>query len=354
MKTRVCRLYGQNDLRIETDEVAAPGVGEVLVGIAAGGICGSDMHYLSDGGIGTIRVREPIILGHEASGRVLATGDGVADLSAGDAVAINPSRPCGHCTYCAEGLRMHCLNMRFSGSAMLMPHQQGLFRDRVIVDAQQCIKLPQSADLGAVACAEPLAVCLHAGKMAGDMAGKRVLVTGAGPIGILCVAVALQAGASEVVVTDLHDATLSVATEMGATRVINVADAPVGMERYFEEKGHFHVAFECSAAAPAIKSAIASLRPRGTLVQVGVVGDTPMPVNAMVAKEIRVQGTHRFDEEFAQAVDAIVSGRINVTPIITMRYPLEEAEEAFRMAADRRRAVKVHLAFDESIAKPGT
>ena len=107
MQTRVCRLYGAKDLRIETEEVAAPGPGQVLVAVAAGGICGSDMHYMSDGGIGTIRVREPIILGHEASGRVMAVGAGVTGLTPGDPVALNPSRPCGDCAYCAEGLPMH-------------------------------------------------------------------------------------------------------------------------------------------------------------------------------------------------------------------------------------------------------
>src|SRR6056297_468274 len=117
MKTRVCRLYGQDDLRIDTETAAEPGAGQVLLAVAAGGICGSDMHYLMDGGIGTIRVREPIILGHEASGRVLAVGEGVTSPRPGDPVAINPSRPCGDCTYCAEGLPMHCLNMRFRGSA---------------------------------------------------------------------------------------------------------------------------------------------------------------------------------------------------------------------------------------------
>lgn len=346
MKTRVCRLYGQNDLRIETDDVAAPGAGQVLLAIAAGGICGSDMHYLSDGGIGTIRVREPIILGHEASGRVLAVGQGVDGLATGDKVAINPSRPCGACSYCTEGLPMHCLNMRFNGSAMRLPHEQGLFRDRINVQAAQCIKLPDDADLGAVACAEPLAVCLHAAKMAGDIEGKRVLVTGAGPIGILCVAAAAKAGASEIVVTDLHDTVLDVARQMGATRVINVARDGAEMERYADDKGYFDVAFECSAAAAAIRSAIAALRPRGVLVQVGVVGDTPMPINAMVAKELHVQGTHRFHEEFADAVDAIVSGRIDVSPIVTKRYPLEQATDAFRTAADRSRSVKVHLSFN--------
>ena len=346
MKTRVCRLYGQNDLRIETEDVAEPGPGQVLLGIAAGGICGSDMHYLSDGGIGTIRVREPIILGHEASGRVLAVGEGVDGLAPGDPVAINPSRPCGSCEYCAEGLPMHCLEMRFNGSAIRLPHEQGLFRDRLVVEAGQCIPLPEGADLGAVACSEPLAVCLHAARMAGDIKGKRVLVTGAGPIGILCAAAAAEAGAAEIVVTDLHGATLAVAKEMGATRVINVSRDGAEMERYAEGKGYFHVAFECSAAAPAIRSAIAALRPRGILVQVGVVGDTPMPINALVAKEIRLQGTHRFHEEFAAAVEAITSGRIDVRPIVTTRYPLEDAAEAFRTAADRSRAVKVHLTFE--------
>lgn len=346
MQTRVCRLYGANDLRIETEEVAAPGPGQVLVAVAAGGICGSDMHYLSDGGIGTIRVREPIILGHEASGRVMAVGKGVTGLTPGDPVALNPSRPCGDCAYCTEGLPMHCLNMRFNGSAMRLPHEQGLFRDRIVVEAAQCIPLPEGADLGAVACAEPLAVCLHAARMGGEIAGKRVLVTGAGPIGALCVAIAAREGASEIVVTDLQDATLEVARAMGATRTINVAKDPDAMEAYAADKGHFHTVFECSAAAPAIRSAIATLRPRGTLVQVGVVGDTPMPINALVAKEINVQGTHRFHEEFAEAVEAITSGSIDVGPIITASFPLEEAAEAFAVAADRTKSVKVHLTFE--------
>lgn len=345
MKTRVCRLYGQNDLRIETDDVAVPQEGEVLLAIAAGGICGSDMHYVSDGGIGTIRVREPIILGHEASGRVLSVGRGVTGLTVDDGVAINPSRPCGTCGYCAEGLPMHCLEMRFSGSAMRLPHEQGLFRDKIIVQAEQCIRLPEGSDLGAVACAEPLAVCLHAARMAGDIAGKRVLITGAGPIGSLCAAIAANAGAAEVVVTDLQDAVLDVARRMGATRTINVARDGAEMERYGADKGYFHLAFECSAAAPAIKSAVTALRPRGVLVQVGVAGDTPMPVNALVGKEIRLQGTHRFHEEFAEAVEAITTGRIDVRPMITGRYPLDQATEAFAAAGDRSRSVKVHLEF---------
>jgi len=199
--------------------------------------------------------------------------------------------------------------------------------------------------VGEVACAEPLAVCLHAARMAGDLSGKRVLVTGAGPIGTLCAAIAAQAGAAEVMVTDLEEAALDVARAMGATRTVNVARDSVEIDRYAEQKGHFHVAFECSAAGPAIASAIRALRPRGILVQVGVTSDTPMPINALVAKEIRLQGTHRFHGEFAEAVRAITTHRIDVKPMITMRYPLEQATEAFRVAADRSRAVKVHIIF---------
>lgn len=345
MQTRVCRLYGQNDLRVETESVPDPAQGQVLLEIVAGGICGSDMHYLSGGGIGTIRVREPIILGHEASGRVLGIGPGVTGLAEGDAVAINPSRPCGTCRYCCEGLHMHCLNMRFNGSAMRLPHEQGLFRDCLIVDAGQCIKVPADADLGAVACAEPLAVCLHAAHLAGELAGKRVLITGAGPIGALCTAIAAQQGASEIVVTDLQDAALGVATRMGATRVINVMRESAVMADYEAEKGYFDLAFECSAAEPAIRSAVAALRPRGTMVQVGVAGDTSVPMNALVAKEITVQGTFRFNEEFGLAVDAITAGQIDVRPMVTHCFPLEQAREAFATATDRSQSVKVHLNF---------
>ncbi|MFA8386298.1 MAG: L-idonate 5-dehydrogenase [Pelagibaca sp.] len=345
MKTRVCRLYGQNDLRIDTETASEPGEGQVLLAVASGGICGSDMHYLSEGGIGTIRVREPIILGHEASGRVVGTGPGVTGLAEGDAVAINPSRPCGTCLFCAESMQMHCLNMRFNGSAMRLPHEQGLFRDRLVVDAVQCIKVPNDTDLTALACAEPLAVCLHAAQLAGDLAGKRILITGAGPIGALCTAVSAQRGATEIVVTDLQDAALGVAARMGATRCINVRREGATMAEYETNKGYFDLVFECSAAEPAIRSAIAALRPRGTMVQVGVAGDTPMPMNALVAKELKLQGSFRFHEEFGQSVAAITTGQIDVLPMVTHRFPLEQAQDAFAVATDRAKSVKVHLTF---------
>ncbi len=350
MNTRICRLHGQGDIRIETIPVINPAPGEALIAIAAGGICGSDLHYYQDGGFGPIRVREPIILGHEAAGVVLVVGAGVTGLSEGERVAVNPSRPCGACTFCRQGLPVHCLSMRFNGSALRFPHEQGLFRDKIVVDARQCIPIGDAVAFSEAACCEPLAVCLHARRMAGPLAGKNVLITGAGPIGALCAGVAAEAGAAEIVVTDLQDFTLAVASQMGATQVINVARNPEDLDAYAAEKGHFDVAFECSAAAPAIASAIATLRPQGQLVQVGVTGDAPVPINALVGKEITLQGTHRFDVEFAEAVGMIAQRRIDVSPIVTGTYPLEQATEAFDAAGQRSRAVKIQIVFDGGVA----
>lgn len=345
MQTRVCRLYGQDDLRIDTEATPDPIGDEVLVRVGAGGVCGSDMHYYFEGGIGQIRVREPIILGHEAAGTIVALGPDVSGLSVGQKVAINPSHPCGECSYCQQNLQQHCLNMKFFGSAMPMPHIQGAFRDLVNVRQDQCIAVCHDTDIGKAACAEPLAVCLHAVARAGDLSGKKVLITGAGPIGSLCAAAARLAGAREIVVTDLQDFALNVARKMGATHIVNIAQDPDGLKPYEVEKGQFDVCLECSAAPAALHTAIAVLRPQGVLVQVGVAGEMPVPFNPLVAKELTITGTFRFHAEFSQAVQMIDRGEIDVTPIITQTFPLQDAKSAFEVARDRKQSVKVQLSF---------
>ncbi|WP_108258872.1 L-idonate 5-dehydrogenase [Mangrovicoccus ximenensis] len=349
MTIRIARLHGQRDLRVETLEEPAAGPGEVVVAIGAGGICGSDIHYFADGGIGTIRVREPIIIGHEAAGTVVSLGEGVEGLSVGDRVAVNPSHPCGECKFCQAGDHQHCMSMRFKGSAMFLPHEQGFFRDRLAIGAGQCYPVAEGVPMAEAALAEPLAVCrravTRAMAIAGSLEGKRVLVTGAGPIGALCVALAKHFGASEVVVTDLQDATLAVAKEVGATRTVNVATNAGDLAEYEAEKGQFDLVFECSAALPALRTAIACTRPLGTIVQVGVMGDTPVPFNMLVAKELNLVGSHRFDAEFGQAVELINSRALNLAPVVTHSLPVEEADEAMSLALDRSKAVKVQLTF---------
>ena len=170
-------------------------------------------------------------------------------------------------------------------------------------------------------------------------------MTGAGPIGSLMVAVASHFEASEIVVTDLAEAALARAKAMGAGRTINVARDAALLTEFQAGKGYFDLVFECSAAAPAIHSAIASIRPRGTIIQVGVSGDVPIPLNAIVGKELHIHGTQRFHEEFAVAVDLISRRKIDVRPIISHNLPLDEAVAAFEIAGDRSLACKVQLTF---------
>jgi L-idonate 5-dehydrogenase len=344
MLTKIVRLYGKHDLKVETQNCPAPSAGEVRLKMAWGGICGSDLHYFQDGGFGPVRVREPIISGHEASGFVEVIGPGVTRLKPGMLVAVSPSQPCGRCHYCEIEEPIHCLDMKFMGSAMRLPHEQGMFREHLVVPAIQCVPVEGEVSAEEAACAEPLAVCLHAVAQAGDLSGKNVLVTGAGPIGLLVVAAARHAGAARITVTDLADAALSRAPAMGADETINVS-LPDALAPYQKNKGTFDTVFECSAAGSALVSAFRSVRPRGTIVQVGVTGEVTIPLNMLVGKEIVWRGSQRFHEEFSRAVELIGSRAIDVRPILSHTFPIDEALAAFRQAGDRSAACKVQIAL---------
>ncbi|KGJ06517.1 L-idonate 5-dehydrogenase [Paracoccus halophilus] len=339
-----CRLHAAHDLRLENLPEPEAQQGAALIRVQRGGICGSDLHYYHDGGFGPVRVREPIILGHEAAGVVEAAPEG-SGLRVGQLVSLSPSRPCGTCEFCAAGQERHCLNMRFNGSAMRLPHENGFFRNRLYHPVAQCLPLPEGVSAHDAAGAEPLSVCLHALNMAPALAGQRVLVTGAGPIGAICTALARLRGAAEIVVTDVQDFTLDIARRMGADRVVNVAGNPDGLAEYATGKGRIDVVLECSANPHAIAQAIGVARPQATLVQIGVGGTMPLPLNLIVAKELRFVGTHRFDAEFAEAVRMIGAGEIDLSPMVTHVLPAHDAVRAFDLAGDRRQAVKVQLDF---------
>ena len=341
---RAVVVHAAKDLRVEDREPGAAGPGQVILRVERGGICGSDLHYFNHGGFGTVRVREPMVLGHEVSGRIVALGAGVAGLAVGDLVPVNPSRPCGTCRYCREGLQNQCLHMRFYGSAMPMPHIQGAFQEVLVADASQCVKADGLSPAEA-AMAEPLSVCLHAVRQAGDLLGKRVLVTGSGPIGVLTVLVARRAGAEEIVATDIADFTLGFAGRAGADRIVNTMADPDAMAAWSADKGHFDVQFECSGAGPALAAGIAAVRPRGTIVHVGMGGDKTVPMQAVTTKELTLRGTFRFHEEFAVAVNLMRKGLIDAKPLITHVLGLDDAVAAFELATDRSRAMKVQLAM---------
>ncbi len=341
--SKVIRLHKTHDLRVESDPVQQPGAGEVLVKMGAGGICGSDLHYFHHGGLGDIRVIDPIILGHEVSGTVEQIGYGVTSVSVGDRIALNPSTPCNQCEYCQAGLQQHCLDMLFLGSAMRRPHVQGGFREYVTTPEKNCVKVSADTPLAYAALAEPLAVCLHAANRASGFEGAKVLVTGAGPIGSLCAAVAKYRGAAEVVVTDIETFTLETAMKMGATSTINVRESDDELMKYEAVKGHFDIAFECSGVVSALSQAIRVLRPQGTLVQVGSAGSVEVPFGRLIPREITIVGSFRFHEEFNTAVQLIDNGGIDVKPIISHHMPMDQARDAFELATDRSQAVKVVL-----------
>lgn len=338
-------IHAARDLRIEDTDPGAAGPSQVEIAIEAGGICGSDLHYYNHGGFGAIRLREPMILGHEVAGTIKALGSGVSGFAIGDRVAVSPSRPCNACDYCLKGQQNHCLNMRFYGSAMPMPHIQGAFRQRLVAESWQCHKVADGVSINEAAFAEPFAVTLHAVNRAGSLLGKRVLVTGCGPIGALCILAARAHGAAEIVATDVMDAVLAKASDIGADCTINVATDGDKLAAYSANKGYFDVMFEASGNERAVRSGLEVLKPRGILMQLGLGGDVSIPQNLVVAKEIDMRGTFRFHEEFALAVDLINRRRVDVKPLLTGVFDLDDAVAAFEAAGDRSRSMKVQIAF---------
>ena len=349
---KACVLHAAQDLRVQDwNDDGTLAAGAVRIKFAVGGICGSDLHYYFEGRIGEVRVREPFVLGHEMAGDVVEVGDGVRDgvggIAVGDRVVANPSRPCRRCRYCAAGRENLCDDMRFMGSARLLPHTQGVFQEYLSVHARQCFVVPSTLAYNKAACAEPLAVAMHAVARGGPLLGRRVLVTGSGPIGTLIVAVARRAGAGSITVTDVVDPPLAVARQVGADEAINVRTDGARMTAYAAAGGGFDVVFEASGNVAALDTCIEAARPGARIVQVGLMSDVsvPLPVNRMSAREFDYVGSFRFHQEFAWAVQYLVDGLIDVEPILSPTFNVGDIDEAFHFAADRTKSMKVHVAF---------
>jgi len=341
-------IHAPTDLRLEEQDAGDVSPGQVMVRVSKGGICGSDLHYFNHGGFGTVRLKEPMVLGHEVAGTVVAVADDVTRVKVGDRVAVNPSRPCSRCKYCLEGLPNQCHDMRFYGSAMRNPHVQGAFRNVLLCDAVQCEKVADGVSLSLAALAEPFSVGLHGVSRAGPLLGKRVLVSGCGPIGALAIAAARVHGAAEIVVTDVVDEPLVIARKMGANLAINAATDSSWVQRYSADKGTFDVMLECSGNERALRDGLEVMRPRGVVVQLGLGGDVSIPQNMVVAKELSICGSFRFHAEFALAVALINEGRVDLSPVITGSYPMADAVTAFQLAGDRKRAMKVLIDFESA------
>ncbi|HFS5790204.1 TPA: L-idonate 5-dehydrogenase [Citrobacter werkmanii] len=341
---KACLAHAEKDIRFESREIEH-NENQVLVKVARGGICGSDIHYYQHGRAGMSILKNPMVIGHEFVGIVKNAPDGCG-LKPGQTVAINPSSPCNQCEMCLSGHQNLCGNMRFMGSAQFNPHVNGGFSEYVSVKPEQCIPYKKEISASVMAFSEPLAVSIHAIKMAGQLTGKKVLIIGAGPIGCLILAAANSAGASEAVVSDLSPRCLELAQKMGATNVMDPRDENQ-VAHYQKHKGYFDVVFEASGSPAAISSTVDFTRPSGVIVQVGM-GPSPVnwPVSAMLVKEIRWVGSFRFIDEFVTAVRWLEDGRVDPRPLISAEYAPEKIEEALITAADKNISAKVLIRFD--------
>jgi L-idonate 5-dehydrogenase len=337
-------LFGADDLRVVERPLGPPADGMVRIKLRAGGICGSDLHYFRHGRTGDFVLREPLVLGHELAGEIFEINAPSTGLTIGDHVAVNPSRRCNACPRCLEGRSNLCENIFFMGSASKNPHMQGGFSTYFDTTPGQCIVVPKSVPMSAIAMAEPLAVCLHAVARAGDLTGKSIAIFGGGPIGLLTLLSAQVAGIANATMIDLADRPLALASSLGADQTFNTsagADALVAAAA----GAPFDIVFEVTGALPALSLAVRTVRRGGTVVQVGNLpgGDVSLPANMIMTKELDYRGTMRFHDEFDKAVELIVSGQVDVQKIITGSLPIDEAVDAFRLALDRSQSVKVVL-----------
>lgn len=331
---KACVLHAKGDLRYEEypDPVMTEDC-EVMVRVLRGGICGSDMHYYQDGGIGElIRVREPIIIGHEGIGVVEQVGTAVSRAKVGDTVAIRPARPCFHCMYCLKEQYTYCLNMRHLGSAATYPHVNGLFADKVLLHEQQ-VRPVVGMDPKIGAFAEPLAVAYNGVRSLGEIIGKNLLVMGTGPIGSLCIAVAKLLGADSVTAVDVRDEPLEVAKKMGADVVCNSRANPDQVAAWKENRGAFDIFLDASGNGFAIADGMAMTRPEGTVSQVGMIGaHVPKDLGVFSTKGLKWVGVQRFYKEFPAAVHALEAGLIDPLPLYSGEFPAEKCDAAMQAA----------------------
>jgi L-idonate 5-dehydrogenase len=242
------------------------------------------------------------------------------------------------CESCASGRANLCADVRFLGSAGRFPHVQGGFCERIVVSSDQIVPLPDHLSFAHAVFAEPLAVGLHAMRQAGDVSGRSVLISGAGPIGAMVVLAAVHAGAARVVVTDIVDEPLAVARKLGATDTINVSQST-------ESLPEVDFAIDASGSGAGVRSCLEAVKRGGRVVLVGMPAGAPAtPLFVVVSREIEVVGSYRYTGEYGDAVAAIAAG-LDVSPLVSGSYSIDQAEEAFTLASDRTRAMKVQLEF---------
>ncbi|ELZ97983.1 zinc-binding dehydrogenase [Haloferax mucosum ATCC BAA-1512] len=311
----------------------SPGAEEVLVRMNHVGICGSDIHYFQHGRIGEYVVESPLILGHESAGEVVAVGRDVEHLSVGDRVALEPGVPCGECVRCRTGSYNLCPEVVF----MATPPDDGAFAEFVAWDADFAYRLPASVSTRAGALCEPLSVGIHATRRGEIGLGDSVLVTGAGPIGMMVLKAARAAGAGDIIVSDVVPSKLARAEKAGATTTVNVAEEDLSdaVAAATDDNG-VDIVVEASGAAAAITSTTDVVRRGGTIVCIGLTQDDDIPIsmNELVDKELDLRGSFRFKNTYSDAISLLERGAVEVEDIIDFEMPMNDLTAAFERAQE--------------------
>ncbi|MBV9501832.1 MAG: galactitol-1-phosphate 5-dehydrogenase [Acidobacteriaceae bacterium] len=333
MKALLLSEYG----RLETVEVPMPRPGpeDILVRVAACGICGSDVHGY-DGSSG--RRIPPIIMGHEASGTVAAVGERVSGLSVGEHVTFDSTVYCGHCEYCRKGQVNLCSNRQVLGVSTPEYRRQGAFADYVAVPARIVHVLPESLSLEEAAMVEPLAVAVHAVSLAQLAPKGTALLIGAGMIGLLVLQALREAGCSRVIVADIDDTRLGLAKSLGAAETINskTADLLSEVQRITLGSGA-DVALEAVGSTPTIKAAIEGVKKGGTVVLIGnIAPSVEIPLQTVVSREIRLQGSAASSGEYPRCIEMLARGSVRVKPLISIVAPIEEGSQWFERLRERQ------------------
>lgn len=335
---RAIVINGKDDLALTEVPTPEPQPGQVRIRTHYAGICGSDLHYYYDGANGAFVVREPLIPGHEVSGVVDL--DPVGRLASGTPVTVHPAR-FGDPLTGLESQPHLWPNGAYMGSASTWPHTQGAMVEYFLVNESMVRVLPAELPVRRAALAEPLAVGLHGIDLAGGVAGRRVLVTGAGAIGLLTVGAAVALGADGVITTDVLDGPLKRAKALGAADAVNVTREELPAEA-------FDVVLECSGIPSAINAGFRAARRAGVYVQVGMVPDELQGLNLapMISKELTVHGSFRFNDEIDKAI-RMLAGNRQFDQVITHTYSASSVVEAFATAKDSHISGKVLIAVND-------
>jgi L-iditol 2-dehydrogenase len=325
---KAVRLHGIGDLRTHTEPEPIPEEGSELVKVTAIGICGSDLHWLEDAGIGDAELIEPLILGHESAG-VIETGS-----RRGERVAIDPSIPCGKCAYCLEGNPNFCPHQYFAGHGS----QEGTMCERIAWPSRNLFSLPDSLSDEDGAMLEPLGVAIHATRLAKLEPGMRVGVFGCGPIGLLIVQLVRLMNPAQIIVTDKLSHRLDAALELGATNGFP-AEKGQEIESVLAETGGegLDLSFEAACENDAVMTAIEAARPGSHVVLVGIPDDDRTSFRASSArrKGLTIKFCRRMKHTYPRAIQLVKSGKVDVRSIVSHRYPLDQFQQAFEVAAKR-------------------